>query len=217
MEKMSINEVRSLLFRCAKEYKIKLCDRQFLIIFKKSSESDIYGFFEAKFKAGNFQHLSGIEHPSDKKNIQSSAGFFRKCYSNKLSNSEIVFKKDGTTRLKLKVLPYAMDFVKLAKMVGIPDDKTAELDVSFMSGGIKYCLGFRKDEDSDTYIPVTLLDRDIRTICTDTYQILGIMEKACGDQNSYNRIRYTAKNIDLSKLNLPDEIKNRIQLSENKD
>ena len=122
MEKMSINEVRSLLFRCAKEYKIKLCDRQFLIIFKKSSESNIYGFFEAKFKAGNFQHLSGIEHPSDKKNIQSSAGFFRKCYSNKLSNSEIIFKKDGTTRLKLKVLPYAMDFVKLAKMVGIPDD-----------------------------------------------------------------------------------------------
>ena len=92
-------------------------------------------------------HLTGIylinkEGVLVKNHIQ----FYRKCLQNRLSESEIRFKPDGTTPLKLAALPQIINLINCSKMVAIYHEIRPKLAVDLLTGTTNFCLGFTGDK-----------------------------------------------------------------------
>lgn len=124
MNKFNSDEIKRILLNCAKLYESKLKDKEFLILYK-DRDSQTVKHCEILFQGKNFQHLAGIIFVDKDGNERShnSAYFYQKCLEQKIGASELKQKNDGTTLLKLSVLPSVMDFSKLARIIGSPGDK----------------------------------------------------------------------------------------------
>lgn len=211
--KYTKREALRIIISMSKEYAKKLNGFNFLFIYR-NRESNNIEFFETVFLPRNFQHLTGIEFLNEEGEIQNkSVYFYKKCLKNRITEREIQFKKDGTTPLKLEALPKLVNFFHHSKMVALYNETRPKLVVDRLVGTVSYCLGFAKDDKY--YVPSSCLLEDIRNVGNKPSQILAIMSKKANDDNHiYCNLCYKAKGVYINKLNLPTELEDMVELSE---
>jgi len=106
-----------------------------------AERGDISDYFEVLFLTGNFQHLTGIEVRSS---ITANA-FYSLAVDDRLTETDIKFTADGTSRMKLDVLPALMKIQYTARMVGNYDGSGNYLLADKIAGTTTAAMGFVKD------------------------------------------------------------------------
>jgi len=208
--KFTKEEARRRVLNCAKLYRQKLLNKKIIIIYRERKDN-VIRYIEVTFHERNYQHLTGIELIDDKGNVlyHQALNFYRKCIENKLSIDEIKFKDDGTSHLKLQALPVLLDVTKITKITGDYNNVRPYLFVDKVMGGVNFCLGLTKEQEE--YVPSSALLEDIKKLTDAPSQVLAILEK---DINCtvYETIKHVAKGLNLNHIQLPDEIRSKIEL-----
>ena len=198
---MKKNEAINIITSCAKQYQKNLENKNFLFAY---NDNNIVKFFEALFLPRNYLHLTGVKLNS---NIKSS-DFYERCLKGQLSSSTFDLYKNGTTEMKLSVLPQIMNIHKIAKMVGNYSSTKSLLITEKIVGTVIACLGFVYEDNF--YVPNTVLREDIRNVTkTPQNRVLAIFEKEIKDQY-YSVCTYSAKGISLDELTSSDNLKSKI-------
>ena len=155
--------------------------------------------------------MTGLELVDKNGNViqHQSVNFYRKCVENKLGIDEFRFKTDGTTQLKLSALPVLMDIAKITKITGDYNNVRPYLLVDKVMGGVNFCLGLSKE--NDTYVPSSALLEDIKKLTDTPSQVLAILEKD-KDENVYKTVKHVAKGLNLNNILLPNEISAMVNL-----
>lgn len=206
-----IKEAVRIITLAAQDYDRILNGKNYIFIFKNRINNQIE-YFESVFLPRNFQHLTGVDFINEEKQIiHNSTQFYHKCIDSALKESEIRFKEDGTTELKLRALPMIVNFLKTSKMTAVYNAIRPMLSVERLAGTTNFCLGFTKDKEY--YVPSSCLFEDIRNLSDVTFQILAILSKpADKKEHVYKDIRYVAKGVEFNRLSLPEELKSCISL-----
>jgi len=212
----TLKQAVSVAIKCGKEYKKKFANTKILIIYRNRENNEIESI-EIVFRPSNFQHLTGMAlldtQGNQKENC--SVEFYHKCTGNNLKATEVRFKEDGTTPLKLDALPSLMDLTNITKIVGDYDNSKKWMEADVIVGGINFCLAVSEDKDG-SYFPRSGLLEDIRNITRKSSQVLAIFQKKLSEKAAYQTVRYVAKGLDVSKLKLPLEIAEQVCISEKK-
>lgn len=208
--KLTKEDARRRVLNCAKLYQQKLLNKKLLIIYRERQDNVIH-YIEVVFLERNYQHLTGLELVDRDGNPlrNQSVNFYRKCIENKLSLEEFRFKKDGTTPLKLAALPVLTDITRITKITGDYNHSRPYLFVDKVMGGVNFCLGLSKEED--TYVPSSALLEDIKKITDAPSQVLAILEKEMNEE-TYLDVKHVAKGLNLRNVMLPEEISRMIDL-----
>ncbi len=210
MSKYTKKDAIRIISDASKTYYALLSGNNFLFIFR-DRESNKIDFFETVFLPKNFQHLTGIEMVDKKGNVERKPLlFYERCRSGKLSESNIRFRSDGTTDMKLQALPKIVNFISSSRMTGIYNGSKPILSVDRLAGTVNFCLGFKLD--SDYYAPSSCLLEDIRKLTNKPSQVLAIMSKKPADP-IYCNIRYVAKGVPFDKLEIPADLEKIIDRS----
>lgn len=204
--------------KCAHEYKTKLANTRLLIIYR-DKEDNIIKSLEIVFRPSNFQHLTGLLLLDKNNNIKENCSieFYHKCTKKpSLKESEILFKEDGTTPLKLYALPYLIDISKITKICGNYNHTKPNLEADAVVGSINFLLGISKTNSKNTneYFPRTAMLEDIRKVTENPSQVLAIFQKVLKSQDKYTTIKYVAKGLNLNNINFPESIKKIISLED---
>ena len=188
---MKKEQAIKIITESAKIYKENLENKNLLFFFGSEKSPE---FFEASFLPRNFLHLTGVK--TVEKRILGSVDFYEKCLKGKLSPSDFSFAENGTTDMKLSILPQLMKIQTCAKMVGVYDYKKSVLYTEKIAGNIYACMGFIKE--NDYYIPNTALREDIRDISVQPQKrVLAIFKKNI-PQKFYDEIPcYLAQKVDI--------------------
>lgn len=185
---------------CAVKYHTHLMNRTLLFItmdkHKKTSS------VEVMFAKRHFLHLTGCKVDKD---MISSERFFDMCIEKKLSTDDFEMAKDGTSDLKLDILPFLMTKNLSANSVGDYNGIGVELYTEKIAGSVKGCIGFQVDRLTQCLVPNTVLNKDIR-LCTKVPQdrIIATYRKSC-EENKYSEIVYAAKKVEWDKVSFPAE------------
>lgn len=208
--KFTKEDAKKIVLNCAKQYQQRLLHKKMIIIYRERKDNTIQ-FIEVVFYEKNYQHLTGLELIDKNGNViqHQSVNFYRKCVENKLGIDEFRFKTDGTTQLKLSALPVLMDIAKITKITGDYNNVRPYLLVDKVMGGVNFCLGLSKE--NDTYVPSSALLEDIKKLADTPSQVLAILEKD-KDQNVYKTVKHVAKGLNLNNLLLPNEIRAMVNL-----
>ncbi|MBQ9662553.1 MAG: hypothetical protein IJV40_05320 [Oscillospiraceae bacterium] len=178
-----------VLSECAKLYKAHLLNKNILIIFDTKNGLE---YFEAVFLPRHFLHLTGVGLTY---NVGKSSDFFRRCLSGRLSLADFYLLSDGTTEMKLRVLPQIMQIQRFAKMIGDYDGSKTWLYTEKIAGNVTACIGFVLNDDGKYYSPNTALNEDIRKITNrPQHRILGIYMKNVRD-SKYTKKCFVAKGV----------------------
>jgi len=212
MHSYTLDEVRSIVMRCAKQYQKNLLNRKFLIIYRDKKDNLVKSL-EIYFGKENYQHLTGIELIDKQGNIRKHIAelFYEKCVKNKLRKDEITVKQDGTTSLKLAALPIMMDIKKVTKIEGEYNGQRPYLIADKLVGNVNFCLGLLRDEKRACYVPASTLLEDIKKLVDTPSQVLAIFSKG-KEEEIYKTIHHVAKGLNLYNVNLPEEIAIRLSL-----
>lgn len=202
--KFTKEDAKKIVLNCAKQYQQRLLNKKMIIIYRERKDNTIQSI-EVVFYEKNYQHLTGLELVDKNGNViqHQSVNFYRKCVENKLGIDEFRFKTDGTTQLKLSALPVLMDIAKITKITGDYNNVRPYLLVDKVIGGVNFCLGLSKE--NDTYVPSSALLEDIKKLTDTPSQVLAILEKD-KDENVYKTVKHVAKGLNLNNLLLPNEI-----------
>lgn len=142
-------------------------------------------------------HLTGIQA-----NGFTASEFYRACIDRRLRSKDISFALNGTTPLKLKILPQLMQLHKCSKMVGESLVTGNVLYTEKVVGNVVASMGFVLDKNhkKSYYVPNTILNKDIRELSSTTpKRILAVLKKE-SSENTYNSLVYLAKSILISDL-----------------
>lgn len=183
----------------ATKYQQHLCGK--MLLFVCSDKLGNVTCYEVYFGAANFQHLTGIVSSTD--DIR-PVDFYERCIARRLSVSDIEFVPNGSTQLKLEVLPSLMCPNLNAKMLGDFNNMGQLLYTEKLAGGIKYGIGFRYAETEQCNIPNTLLNGDMRNLMKNQRRILATFRKN-KDEAIYSEMVYLAKDVILSTVPIPAE------------
>jgi len=169
------------------EYKNNLSNKCILFVTATDSKSTS---FEALFMPQNFKHLTGAA------SHLSGADFFDLAVRNRLSPNQITLANDGTTDLKLDVLPQLMNIHRTARMVGNYDFSRSLLIADKVAGTVTAALGFIQSKNF--YLPKTALKADVRdiTIQSTRRKIAAIFVKQRGDE-LFSHLTYIAKGMTI--------------------
>ena len=192
-----------IITECAKLYNENLENKNLLFIFgaEKSPE-----FFEASFLPRNFLHLTGVKIFEER--VGGSVDFYERCLRGKLSPSDFSFADNGTTDMKLSILPQLMKIQICAKMVGTYDFAKSVLFTEKVAGNIYACMGFVKE--NNYYIPNTALREDIRDISVRPQKrILAIFKKDIPQRFYPLTPCYSAKKVNVSCLINSENLKQK--------
>ena len=192
-------EILSKLFICADKYKENLYGKSLLIV--GCGKDKKFEFFNVTFRAGNFQHLTGVVT----QNI-SPKDFFERCIARRLSPRDIESRPDGTTDLKLSVLPALMSKNLSAKMFADYNRKGLKFYTERIVGTVTACMGFVKDPSSEIYVPNSVLKQDMRNISSNQKRIFAIFRKALSEPR-YTEIVYIAKKVTIKDIIFPEDLK----------
>ena len=190
---MDKKEALKIILNCAKIYKQNLENKNLLIVLETKNKQIKY--FETIFLPRNYLHLTGIKIINKK--IKSSIDFYNLCLKNKLKISDFEFNSNGTTPLKLQILPQIVNIQKVSKMVGNYNNIKPYLYTKKIIGNINVCLGFIKQ--NKYYIPNTVLKEDIRNITQEQAKVIAIMIK-CTKEKAYKNITYLSKNVNINEI-----------------
>jgi len=195
---MKKSEAIRKLTVCAEQFNRNLANRNILYVFSNSGKNQ---YFETLFLPRHYLHLTGVKLLAN--NIK-SVDFYKLCLRNQLSPSVFSFHENGTTEMKLSVLPQIMNIHKVAKMVGDYDNTKSVLFTEKIVGSITACIGFVRDRYY--YIPNTTLREDIRTITKSPQKkVLAIFTKRVDDKQ-YSECSYLAKNISVDSITQSDNL-----------
>lgn len=187
-----------IVFACAAEYKKNLVDRSLLFVCTDKHQNTYC--LEVTFDITNFQHLTGLK--TDKTGI-SAAQFFDLCIKKRLRSEDFEFAADGTTYLKMKILPNIVRKNLSANMIGDYNKSQPKLYTEKIAGGVKACVGFVRDKGVGRYVPNTVLEGDIRQKVKRPDRILLTYRKYRGEDR-YSEIVYAAKKVEWGKVKLSD-------------
>lgn len=195
---MTKTEALSIIFNCATAYQNELCGRNLLFI---CSDKHMRTFpLEVGFDYPQFLHLTGCKIVAPDLNARE---FYNRCLSKRISPKDFEFAEDGTTPLKMRVLPALVHKNCSAVMVGDFNSLNPKLYTEQIVGGTKGCMGFVRDHDTGEYLPNTILNSDIRNHVTVPYRILVTYRKMKGDV-AYDEIVYAARHIQWETIRFPD-------------
>ena len=100
-------EAIGIVVRCAQTYKQELDGKNLLFICTDKHKKTIP--IELSFYGNNYLHLTGLKAPKSENGdiaVELFANdFYQKCLDHKLSPTDFDFAEDGTTHMKLDVLP----------------------------------------------------------------------------------------------------------------
>ena len=198
MKSFTKEKALSIILNCAKAYKEHLDGKNLLFILSDKHLNT--SFFEVSFYAFNFLHLTGVKLTKDIKAID----FYENCLNRKLSINDFELADDGTTQLKLSVLPSIVNRNVSANMVGDYGGSNPKLYTEKLAGGSKACIGFINSEMIQKFVPNTVLNVDIRNLSKSYLRIIATYRKNHNDEK-YTELVYKAKNIDWTKITYPPE------------
>lgn len=186
----------SIVVSCAEKYRDELSGKSllFLCMDKHKKISTI----EFTFDASNFLHLTGL-----KLHKISPLDFYQRCLDHRVSVKDFDFAPDGTTPLKLDVLPYIMNKYLSAAMIGDYNSNNPKLYTEKLVGSVKACVGFI-ETDTERYVPNTVLRVDIREYASNIVQVIAVYRKNRFDA-VYGELTYKSKKVDLNTIQFPDE------------
>lgn len=207
-----------IITTCAKIYDKELCNR--CLLFVCADKHKNVSYMEFTFKERNFLHLTGVclvnktktetgNFSADEKINISAVEFYEKCLSGKLSPKDFEFSEEGTTQLKLDVLPYVLTKNLSANMIGDFNSNRPKLYTQKLVGGSKACIGFVLDEKKNLYVPNTILNCDLRDEVSGYVRIIETYRKYF-DECVYNEIVYKAKKVDWDRIIYPDELTSKL-------
>ncbi len=197
---------------CAKQYREHLVNRSLLFLcMDKHGKVDAIEF---TFDISNFLHLTGLKLVNRKWHGSSEAGskdreisasdFYEKCLNHKLREDDFYFSKDGTTELKLDVLPSLLTKNLTAKMVGDFHSDKPKLLTEKLAGGQVACMGFTSDRKTGRFVPNTVIKDDIRKHTCKPLRVIACYRKNRGDSR-YGEVTYLASGIDWDTVEYPAE------------
>ena len=196
-----------IIVSCAEKYRQELDGRTFLFV--TMDKHGRAGQIEFSFHGHNFLHLTGVRLVSSSGKIASADDFFHRCLSHRLSERDFDFSEDGSTVLKLDVLPMVVRRDLSANMIGDFDTGRPLLYTEKLAGSVCACMGFVYDVALNQYIPNTVLKEDIRNISRNTKRVIAIFRKQIGAER-YEELTYQAKKIDWDRVPLPEPLKTLI-------
>ena len=206
---MTKKEAISIITKCATLYKANLCDKQLAFVFRDGNNKTKY--VEVSFRSNNFMHFTGIETKNDTK----ANAFYREAVNQRLTESNILFKDNHTTELKLQILSSIVNIAYTARMIGDYIGPRLELYTEKVTGTTSACLGLVKIDDN--YVPNTVLKEDIRNITPKpSGKIFAIFRKPIHSK-IYTELTYQSKDIYITKRCLPKELLSQIEPSLLKD
>lgn len=197
MTKYTKQQALSIIVDCALKYEQNLSGRNLLFLLKSKELS--VSSLEVAFYPYNFLHLTGVRL---NKKI-SAADFYQKCLNHKLCTEDFSFVQDGTTHLKLNVLPLLMTKNISAKMAGDFQNSSPFLYTDKLIGNVKSCLGFVKTRHA-CYVPNTVLNLDIRNATQRTLQVIATYRKR-QEESLYNDLVYKSKTVQCESIHLPEK------------
>ena len=196
-------EAIKIIVSCAEKYREELVDRTLLFIcLNKHKQASCIEF---SFNEGNYLHLTGVKvkrpgeverDPEENRDVISPSDFYSRCINHKLSPRDFDFADDGTTYMKLDVLPSIINKNLSAVMIGDYNSSKPKLHTDKLAGGVKACMGFVPDDESRRYVPNTVLN--------DWVRVIAVYRKPIKEQQ-YQELTYKAKGVDLSSIKLPKE------------
>lgn len=200
MKKYTKQEAIKVITDCAVKYCTELLNKKLLFVLQDQHKG--ISIVEVSFFGRNFLHLTGLVI---NKNNVSANSFLKKCKMKKLSPRDFEFRKDGTTEMKLNVLPMLISKDLSAKMIGDYNNYGFSLYTEKLAGNVKGCIGFRVDSISKQLVPNTILNCDIRKCTIDSRgQVIATLRKNYNSEK-YAEVVYKAKKVDWSQIELPDE------------
>lgn len=189
-------EALQIIIRCAKLYEEKLRDKTLLVVIGNEKS---FTYEEIYFPKSNFLHLTGA-----KVNMKANE-FYKKSVKGKLGLNDFEFNDDGTTRLKLNVLPELLTMK--VNMFATYSGTRPKLYTEKLLGNVRGCLGFvRSKEYGNFYVPNTTLETDMRNESKDYKRVLFILRRNKKD-SVYSELIYSAQKVnkeilkDISKVN----------------
>lgn len=197
---MKKEEALSVVFICAQQYMENLANRKLLFICS-DKHKNLYSF-EVTFDISNFLHLTGL-----KANHMSAKDFFNRCLDRRLTVNDFEFADNGTTPMKLQILPVLVSKNLKANMVGNINVQKPKLYTEKLAGNIQGCIGFVKDSKSGRYVPNTVLREDIRNNVSHADRIILTYRKSA-TEDTYSEIVYSAKKVDWDTFILPEKYSN---------
>lgn len=153
------------------------------------------------FDIGNFLHMTGFKLRKPGINARH---FFNLCYDKRLTEADFEFSTDGTTEMKMRVLPSLMKKNLSAKMLGDYNMSQPKLYTDKIAGSLSACMGFVRDGGEGRFVPNTVLEGDIRTKVKAADRIIATYRKSRSEEQ-YSEIVFTAKKVEWGKIVLPDE------------
>lgn len=198
------------------QYKKNLSNKSILFIYNNTDTNKVEQL-EVEFLSENFQHLTGIDFLDENGNIKRyrSKEFFDRCTQKPyLTEPEMHINNLPNVTRKMDVLPYLSNITKITRMCGKYDKNNVlqdKLKSDYALGSRRMVLGV-SIKDNGTYFPRTLLKQDITKLVEITYSIIAIFEKDINSKDIYKKIKFSHKDFDLTKLDLPKEIKDKISL-----
>jgi hypothetical protein len=197
---MDKSEALKLIIESAEYYKINYENRKLLLVCSNNSLNKIT-VMECAFNRTNFMHLTGVKFregyrlPADV--------FFNSVIGRHLSFDAFELASDGTTEMKLRVLPMIFKSKSLsANMSGDYNLRKPVLVTEKLAGGVRGCVGFIYDDSLKCYVPNTVLNEDIRLNIKNQQRVILVYRKNIPDVRYEERV-YNAKKIDWEKIILP--------------
>lgn len=138
-----------IITECAKDYHKFLENRNLLFVFGTVQKPFC---FEAVFLPRHYCHLTGVNLVTDR--ISGSVDFYKRCLKGQLSPKDFSFASNGTTQMKLTVLPQLMKIHCFAKMVGEYNFTKSLLYTEKLAGNVTGCMGFARD--GQFYLPSSI-------------------------------------------------------------
>jgi hypothetical protein len=160
---------------------------------------------ESAFRRKNFLHLTGVKFKEGRR--VSPNDFYMLALKKRLSINDFELSADGTTEMKLRVLPMILKSQSLAaNMAGDYFSRKPVLVTEKLAGGVKGCVGFVFDKSLKCYVPNTVLNEDIRFNIRERQRVILAYKKDI-KQKEYKERVYQAKKINWNTIELPEGYK----------
>ena len=214
MGKYTKEEAIKIVVSCAERYQKDMEERSFLMICLDKHRQIVS--YEFTFHSWNFLHLTGLKlHGTSKEaGIPSQAAdFYQKCLSHRLSSRDFDFSEDGTTHMKLDVLPRLICKNLSANMVGDYDGSKPKLYTEKLAGSAKAVIGFVTDDMSGKYVPNTILKADLREHVHRYVRVIAVYRKRISAER-YEELTYQANKFDWQHIDYPEEYQYLLHLAE---
>lgn len=184
-----------IISQCAKTYQDELNNKNVLFLYRL--EGQLHAL-EACFLPRHFHHLTGVQFSG------SSSNFLRLCLEHKLSPQQISLATNGTTEMKLQVLPELVNIHKTARMIGSYDHSKMMLYTEKLVGSVRGCMGFVLD--GNYFCPNTVLREDIRKITCGCNAMIAVLVKDLREI-TYSQVSYNSIDTKLYEILRSDDFK----------